>query len=166
MRLPPFNIVAIDPGVNGGIAVYNRDTSEVSTLNMPASPQAISAILRSYVEEAEANEDRALIIIEEVPLFLATACPSVSSMAKLQRNYGILVGCAISTGATVKTVTPQEWQKHIGAGHKKTYGDKWKAHLKELAQEAFPNLCVTLKTADALLILKGALTKYALYGTV
>lgn len=166
MKLPPFNIVSIDPGVNGGIAVYNRDTAEVSTLNMPASPQAISAILHNYVEEAEANGDRALIIIEEVPLFLATACPSVSSMAKLQRNYGILVGCAISTGATVKTVTPQEWQKHIGAGHKRNHGDRWKAHLKELAQEAFPHLKPTLKTADALLILKVALTKYALYGTL
>jgi hypothetical protein len=42
----------------------------------------------------------------------------------------------------------------LGLGVKKTYGTRWKAHLKERAQALYPHLTVTLKTADALLILE------------
>jgi hypothetical protein len=42
-------------------------------------------------------------------------------------------------------------------GEKKSHGPRWKAHLKGRAQALYPNLSVTLKTADALLILEAGL---------
>ena len=38
-------------------------------------------------------------------------------------------------------------------GKSADHGDRWKAHLKERAQALFPRVEVTLKTADALLML-------------
>lgn len=154
MSNPYAVIITADPGINGGIAVWERGGT-VSAVGMPATPEEISKTLRL------GNIQPALIVIENIPFALAPGVNvSVASMAKLQRNFGIVYGCAISTSATVKTVTPQAWQKAVGAGHKKTYGDRWKAHLKELAQGAFPHLKPTLKTADALLIMKKVLAEF------
>lgn len=162
MSNPYAVIITVDPGVNGGIAVWERECSPAA-VNMPATPEGILHIL----DKANSPYTQTLIVIEEVPLALAPSVKvSVASMAKLQRNFGIVYGCAISTSATVKTVTPQAWQKAVCAGHKKTYGDRWKAHLKELAQEAFPTLKPTLKTADALLIMKKVLTEVGEFGTL
>lgn len=162
MGNPYAVIITVDPGVNGGIAYWERGRS-VSAVNMQATPEGILHIL----DKANSPYARTLIVIEEVPLFVSSACPSVSAMAKLQRNFGIVYGIAISiVSATVETVTPQAWQKAVGAGHKRNYGDRWKAHLKELAQEAFPHLKPTLKTADALLIMKKVLTEVGEYGTL
>ena len=52
---------------------------------------------------------------------------------------------------------PQRWQKTIGAGIKATHGAKWKSHLKGIAQQRQPRLVITLKTADAVLILEHAM---------
>jgi len=58
-------------------------------------------------------------------------------------------------------VRPQVWQGALGLGHK----DKsqppsaWKNKLKSKAQLLFPEEHVTLKTADALLILHAAVNK-------
>jgi hypothetical protein len=53
-------------------------------------------------------------------------------------------------------ITPQKWQKQLNLG--KSEGDKpeWKRKLKGHAQRTYPDLTVTLKTADALLILEAA----------
>ena len=49
---------------------------------------------------------------------------------------------------------PDWWQKARRLGNSADHGDRWKAHLKERAQALFPRVEVTLKTADALLILE------------
>lgn len=155
MVCPYEKIVTADPGVNGGLAFWTPEGVRVQ--NMPDTPDGVAFAL-----DVNNPQFDTLIVIEEVPLFLSRACPSVSAMAKLQRSYGVLMGVAVSTGASVETVTPQSWQKAVGAGHKATYGDGWKAHLRDLAKEAFPGVKVTLKNADALLILKKTLTEWGI----
>jgi hypothetical protein len=61
--------------------------------------------------------------------------------------------------ARVSLVTPQRWQKTLGAGTRgERTRDKWKLHLKGLAQLSFPGLStISLSTSDALLILKYAM---------
>ena len=56
--------------------------------------------------------------------------------------------------ARIEYLPPKKWQTTLGLGDKKTHGPRWKAHLKGRAQALYPNLSVTLKTADALLILE------------
>jgi hypothetical protein len=56
--------------------------------------------------------------------------------------------------ARIEYLPPKKWQQALGLGDKKTHGNRWKAHLKGRAQALYPQLTVTLKTADALLILE------------
>jgi hypothetical protein len=72
------------------------------------------------------------------------------------RNYGFMLGLIRGFGWRVELVTPQKWQKAVGAGARATYGDGWKRHLKDMACRLYPNNKPTLLTSDALLILEYA----------
>ena len=54
----------------------------------------------------------------------------------------------------VEYMKPQHWQGALRLGKKADHGSRWKAHLKSRTQALFPKVDVTLKTADALLILE------------
>jgi hypothetical protein len=60
----------------------------------------------------------------------------------------------------VEMVRPQKWQKWLGLGRASGCGSprEWKNKLKAEAQRRFPYLNVTLKTADALLILEHSIS--------
>lgn len=92
-------------------------------------------------------------VIEEVPMF---GGKNPSSSAKLARAFGELVGIVTTLGYRLELMKPQVWQKALGLGTKSNYGTRWKAHLRERAQSLNPHLTVTLKTADAVLILEAA----------
>ena len=74
------------------------------------------------------------------------------------RGFGFLLGALMAMGIAVVLVKPQKWQKHFGFGTVKQSGGKgpWKRKLQAEAQRRFPGYDVTLKTADALLILSWA----------
>ena len=78
-------------------------------------------------------------------------------MFNFGRNVGFLHGLIASMLTRCIEVPPQRWQKTIQAGTSKTHGTRWKAHLKQLAQQRQPALGITLKTADAILILEHAM---------
>lgn len=152
MRKMPSIVVAIDPGASGGIAVWN---AAINCFPMPKSATDIVLFLRDI---AEADGD-ALVVIEDVPKFVAGMKTSASAMATLHANVGYIKGVVDTLGLRLKEIKPKDWQAAVGAGKKKDH-EKWKPHLKDLALRAYPFLgkAVTLKTADALLIL-AAVTK-------
>jgi hypothetical protein len=78
-------------------------------------------------------------------------------MFQFGRNVGFLHGLIAASRTRVIEVPPQTWQKTIQAGTKATHGTRWKAHLKGIAQQRQPRLTITLKTADAVLILEHAM---------
>lgn len=139
-------IVSIDPGVSGGIAYEDGDT--VHGIPMPATLGDIAELIRILAE------DRPTFWIEELPKFGGKM--SASSMGVMFRNYGRLEGLIMAARCRIEYITPKRWQKVLGLGEKAAHGDRWKAHLKGRAQALFPRLDVTLKTADALLILEAA----------
>jgi hypothetical protein len=65
-------------------------------------------------------------------------------------------GLAVAFGYALNRVRPTEWQEPLGLGGRKSCNsqDEWKRKLKNKACELYPELDVTLKTADALLILR------------
>ena len=77
-------------------------------------------------------------------------------MFSFGEGFGFLKGCLMSLGFRVVLVRPQRWQKQLSLGSKKEHGKAWKNHLKANAQRLFPNAEITLKTADALLLLEYA----------
>jgi hypothetical protein len=147
-------IIAIDPGSSGGIVVYCND--KMTIYAMPSSHTDLVEILGQFRHCAS----KVLCMVEDVPRFVS-GITTPSSMAKLHYNFGYLVGIIDTMGFRLKLVRPQDWQKAVSAGSKKDYGTKWKAHLKDIARRRFPELgaVVTLKTADALLILSTYLDK-------
>lgn len=145
--------VAIDPGASGGFALNN------ACISCFAMPKSRTDIVELFCDLAEEHGRDVLVVMEDPPKFVAGMATSASAMATLHSNVGYIQGVVDTLGFQLRLVKPQTWQKAIGAGEKKTYGKDWKAHLKDMAFRRFPFLgkAVTLKTADALLILAYAI---------
>lgn len=139
-------MVAIDPGVGGGIAY--EDGGTVQAVPMPSTLGDIAQLIRILCA------DNPVCWLEELPKFSGKM--SASSMGVMFRNYGRLEGLITAAQCRIEYIPPKKWQKILGLGEKAAHGDRWKAHLKGRAQALFPRLDVTLKTADALLILEAA----------
>jgi hypothetical protein len=142
------NYIAIDPGVGGGIAYIDTDGS-THALPMPGTLHDISKELHLL---SRCTFGPVTVFLEELPKFAGKM--SGSSMATMFRNYGRIEGLLAAYGTRIEYLPPKKWQAALGLGDKKTHGARWKAHLKGRAQALYPQLTVTLKTADALLILE------------
>jgi len=150
-----MNYIAIDPGVGGGIAYIDTDGS-VHALPMPSTLHDMDTELMILcTAHNTTSADTPTVFLEELPKFAGKM--SGSSMATMFRNYGRIEGILAAYGARIEYLPPKKWQAALGLGEKKTHGNRWKAHLKGRAQALYPNLSVTLKTADALLILEAGL---------
>lgn len=67
-------------------------------------------------------------------------------------NWGRLQQCLIDFKIPFDTILPRDWQKIVGV-HGTRDKSNHKRNLKAKAQQLFPNIKVTLNTADALLLL-------------
>lgn len=140
-------IIAIDPGKNGGIAIYSIDIGRViEVVKMPETPQELLRFLRLY-------SFNSICYLEKVQ-----GLPGMSGSAMFNFGCGFghlemaLLACKIPT----VSVTPQKWQKSLQLGNK---GNKstteWKNKLKAKAEQLFPYVGrITLAISDALLILQ------------
>lgn len=144
-------IVAVDPGVSGGLAIYDAG-GQIELLSMPESLPDLCKVLRFW------KVGDASLYIEEVPKFTGRNIPS-STTAVLFQNVGRIEGLAVALGYSLHRVAPKIWQEPLGLGGKKSCANssEWKRKLKAKAEELYCAHDVTLKTADALLILHYAL---------
>ena len=143
--------IAIDPGVNGGVC-WNL-AGKTTAMRMPPTDFDTCALLADLSKRS----DIVILYIELPPLFAGRNIPG-SAIGKLMLNYGVCYGAAVALGFKIHPVRPPIWQKAHPVG---TKGDltttAWKNKLKARASELFPDLPVTLATADALLILDAGL---------
>lgn len=143
-------IVAIDPGVNGGI-VWSTD-GVVKSAKMPGTDVEVCQLLAELSTLAKDVE----LFLEEPPLFAGRNIPG-SAIGKLMWNTGVLYGAAVAMGWRIHRIRPAAWLKAHTVG---TKGDltttQWKNKLKARAAELFPTADVTLWNADALLIFDAA----------
>jgi hypothetical protein len=143
--------IAIDPGVNGGITYIDTDGS-VHALPMPETLGDLCATLKILCKTP------AVAYIEELPKWQGKM--SASAMGTMFENYGQVWGVLKTLETRVISIKPQAWQKALSLGNKKDHGDDWKRHLKSKAQELYPKHHITLKTADAFLILEASIRMY------
>jgi hypothetical protein len=145
-------IVAVDPGVSGGIVVYTPSEGTTEAHKMPTTDWDVVQLLK----DINGNAGRVILYLEEPPLFAGKNIPG-SAIGKLMWNTGVLYGCAVAHGWEVHRIRPAIWMKAHPVG---TKGDRstteWKNVLKARAAELFPDQDVTLWNADALLILDAA----------
>lgn len=173
-----MNLIAIDPGASGGIATLTNGV--VEALAMPETPTDVYEMLAGVVVKSHNTNGgqpfRAYM--EKVGGFTGGAGQPGSAMFNFGRSVGIVEGILIGLQIPFELITPQRWQKSFQLGTRGTVRPPagfvaleerkriqkinadakrdWKNKLKEHAQRLFPHISVTLKTADALLILEYA----------
>jgi hypothetical protein len=135
--------------MSGGLAYLGP--SGIVLNSMPETDQDISVLVMDRLAISD------VVYIEKVGGYVGGKGAPGSSMFNFGYNVGFLHGLIAASKTRVIEVAPQRWQKTIQAGTKATHGTRWKAHLKQIAQQRHPRLSITLKTADALLILEHAL---------
>lgn len=144
-------ILAIDPGASGGIA-YIHPGSHPTVFPMPETDGDLLEEIRIAVNP----ERHAECFLEDLVKYTGRNMPS-SAMATYARNFGFIEGVLQTLGVRIIRVKPQAWQKALGLGTSRGLSKtQWKNKLKGEAQRRFPQLSkqITLKTADALLLLE------------
>lgn len=145
------NIIAFDPGKNGGVAVYWGATKNVTAENLPGTDRGLLEILEDVSALGETTA-----YLEDLVKFAGNNMPS-SSMAAYASSWGFLRGVIVAKRIKLVLVPPQKWQKALGLGTSRGMSKtEWKNKLKNMAEQLNPGLKVTLATADALLICEAA----------
>lgn len=140
------SIIGIDPGKNGGFAVIRSDG--------PSDAGRMPETSRGVIEELRRIKESGVHVafVELVGGYIGKAQPA-SSAFTFGYGCGIVSGALGSLKYETHRIRPQTWQRGLGL---RTKGadttTAWKNHLKSLAEDLFPDIDVTLCTADALLI--------------
>lgn len=151
--------IAIDPGINGAVAVRYLDGEFVvfPFISDDEFVRVMAELAKYCVAEGCAGR----IVIEKVGGFVGKAQPG-SSMFKFGDNNGFIRGVCMALGFSVRLVAPVTWQKPYPKAKVKQDGTRDKAQhkrdLRDIAARLFPQFRVTLKNADALLLLDYAIT--------
>jgi crossover junction endodeoxyribonuclease RuvC len=148
-------IFAIDPGAEGGVAVASNGA--VACHPMPATEGDLLELIRDIKRAADVEGAETICVLERVSGFAGKAQPG-SAMFKFGEHFGFIKGVTQALEIKLVLVLPQKWQKTFGLGTASACASKtqWKNKLKAEAQRRYPELNVTLKTADALLLLEYA----------
>ncbi len=159
-----YRIIGIDPGVNGGIASIDTYKwikaypDSIRLYSMPSGSREERAVrIAELIKALEPTKT----IIEKVQGFHGGRSTPVTSFI-MGESFGHLTGVASAVGSELVYMTPQSWMKHLGLKKDKTKTQtEWKRSLRDYARLLFPNVeGITLKTCDALLILKAGLDKH------
>lgn len=149
-------IIAIDPGLSGGIAWIADGKAEA--VKMPDTPKGIAEELENITL---GGERKVICYLEKVGPMPKQGVASVWTFGE---HYGTLRGILMALGIPIIDVKPQVWQKAIGAtrpsvpkdatpSQKEAAKREGKHKIKSIVEARFPHLNVTLATSDALGIL-------------
>ena len=142
--MTPKKIICIDPGKNGGVA-FRSPAGEVHAVAMPETVHDLADLLfyelTFPLESVEAVVER----VHSMPSDAASAAFAFGE------NFGAVQGVLASLRIPYRFVNPHQWQKKVGTLPKDK--PERKRALKAFAQQRYPHIKVTLKTADALAML-------------
>lgn len=140
-------VIGIDPGKHGCIAVLDMESHGIVGIHkMPQTPADAITLFQTLSADAD------IAYLEQV-----AEMPGQRGMFEFGRNYGMIETALSAVGISHYKIKPQLWQKAFHLAKPST-ADKAKAYrerkniLKAKAQEIFPQVKVTLETADGLLI--------------
>ena len=108
-----MNILAIDPGMKGGIAILDTESNQMKAVPIPLVGKEIDYRM---VHKTITFYEPSIIVIEKVH---AMPGQGVTYMFNFGLEYGALVALATVSTARVVLVTPQMWKKHVLAGTSK-----------------------------------------------
>lgn len=141
-----MNLLGIDPGLSGGVAVMNRTGGILHYQKMPVKPVLDNGkktgkkiIDISQIAAIIARFEPSHVFIEKVH---AMPGQGVTSMFTFGMGYGMLLGLTYSLEAMLHTelVTPQCWQKFLYAHTAFPEGAAPKAKAMAFFYENWPRL--------------------------
>lgn len=141
-------IIAIDPGMTGGIAIKFRDKYEVH--KMPADIVRVDELMKFYK-----GLGTVLLIIEQIRLHVTSNIAKVSRMQKMFENYNQLKTLAMMNGLPLKEVAPVSWQAYLKLRTKRIKAMKRtdrKRAYRDFAQSWWPEK-LNIDVADSVCIL-------------
>lgn len=138
-------IMAIDFGAKGGFA-YNTVmgiNAGIYLHDMPGHLNDVVTLIDCFQPD--------FVYGENVHAFPGQG---VVSVATFMKGLGQVQGICAALNRELRLIQPEAWIKWYDIGKRSQFKttDQWKKHLMGCAQQLFPNLNVTQKTADALLI--------------
>lgn len=131
----------IAPTSSGAIVVWEK--SEVKICPMSSGRKELAEFLKPY-----ANRTDVVCLLEKVA---SMPGQGVSSTFTFGTGYGFIQGLLFAMAIPYSDIMPKQWQVKYLPG-KKMEKSVRKNALKDKAGQYFPNVKVTLKNADALLI--------------
>ena len=147
-----INILAIDPGMGGGIALKHKNTS--FTWNMPKT----NLEFRELLDRIEEDYGKFICFIERVQMWVGDADSGNRGkhfrIVKMTNQYNALIAIMEARMVPINEVAPITWQKELNLFFPKEEKQVRKNKYKRFAQKKFPLLKPTLKTSDALCILQ------------
>ena len=149
--------VGIDPGASGGIVAIGPDNKVLVHAKCPSTVHDIDDIYRDICELPGRYDGCSIkACIEAVH---SMPGQGVKSCFSFGTNYGMHLGLLASNRISYSTVTPHKWMSHFGSRPKDKTARK--NHLKQLAQQLYPNTDrpIILATSDAVLIAHYCMTK-------
>lgn len=147
--MKPSLLIGIDVGGSGGIAWKYAD-GQIAVEKMPATEADICDLISGMNAWQEPN---ATAYIEKVTGYIPGRPQPASRMFNFGRNVGVLMGALYCAKIRICEITPRQWQKEMAISlDPKATDTVRKNKLKSEAQKLFPQLKITLSTADALLI--------------
>jgi len=170
-------IIAWDPGNSGGFAV--KEGGVIHVVPMHDDESMLIGFLKSLHDRGHRT------VWYESQTYCTGVRVSAFTMGRFGEGLGFCRGVMAAIGFNIIPVTPQAWQKHLGIqkgekmkknkgmtqaerdavdAHNAPLKVKWKNDLKEAAIKFFGGK-LTLKTADAVLVLKYAIEKEIANGT-
>ena len=142
-------IISIDVGAGGGIAIW-RD-GKITIVNMPKSLDDLNKFFAYWVEISK----NPICFIEHVNMYLSDSKDGKQfGIVKMLDNYSNLKSMLTVNNIPFLPVYAITWQTKLKLKIKGEEKPERKRRYKKIAQKENPGLKVTLKTCDALLILK------------
>lgn len=150
-------VIGCDPGLSGALA-WRDGAGTRHVVNMPDTPKGIIDQIRAI--EDEVDDDGVIRPATDFVCYLedvgyGVPGQSSSATATFARHNGHLEMALVAEGIRIEKVTPRKWENTLGIGKSTACSSRneWKRKLKQKAEELYPQFKVTLKNADALLIL-------------
>lgn len=148
-------IVAIDPGVSGGIAIYTPNTA-AKVVKMPTLKEFYNLIIQLKNEIPNT-----LVVLEKVQIMPHDSKNVGKSMriGTMTKNYDQMTAALTIAEVAFIEVVPRAWQTALAFQTKGLEKPERKNLYKSFSQVNFPHIKATLWNADALCILEFARRK-------
>lgn len=147
-------IIAIDPGLSGGLVWGNTDTPQAAAMPADLEEEIGMIALHQLILGVKARHPNIRAIFEKVGGYVGEAQPA-SSAFKFGGADAAARMALTACGIPITRVAPVSWQKHLDLPRRpRTSAGKTqhKRDLKDAAVALFPHCKPTLKTADAFLL--------------